>query len=223
MYDPTTSTEPLPPSMQSNSQGQTSATSSQTWEEISADVDSPSSAEDLSPETHSGLERSESDIISFNRASNAVGRGLTDPVPQQISATGLSLEDLPSTSTVNAGQAPPGYSNPGHSNRDDRPPQPPSLTLSLFTLPSHLSLARVVAVVGINFVLPFINGVMLGFGEIFARETVKVGRLFWRGEREVFGYRRFSRRDDVDAQGLGQGSGSRGVASVGLSGSGGFP
>lgn len=65
------------------------------------------------------------------------------------------------------------------------PYQPPSLTLSLFTSPSHRSIARIAAVVGINLILPFINGVMLGFGEIFARETVIFGRRWWRGEASL--------------------------------------
>ena len=70
---------------------------------------------------------------------------------------------------------------------------------------------------GINLVLPFINGVMLGFGEIFAREAFKLGRMVFKGERSLFGYRRGA--DGPEGQ---RGAG-RGVASVGLSGSGGFP
>jgi hypothetical protein len=73
----------------------------------------------------------------------------------------------------------------------------------------------VIAVLGINLVLPFINGVMLGFGEIFAREVVRVGKLVYRGERGLFGWRRRGGSDDF--------AGGRGVTSVGLSGSGGFP
>jgi len=65
------------------------------------------------------------------------------------------------------------------------PYQSPSLTLSLLTSPSHRSIARIAAVVGINLILPFINGVMLGFGEIFARETVIFGRRWWRGEASL--------------------------------------
>jgi len=63
------------------------------------------------------------------------------------------------------------------SNPSSNPaPIPPSITLSLF---SHLAdphltwpakLACFGATLGINFLLPFINGVMLGFGEIAARE-----------------------------------------------------
>lgn len=98
----------------------------------------------------------------------------------------------------------------------NHPQQPPSLTLSLFT--SRITPARIAAVVGINIVLPFINGVMLGFGEIFARELIKVTRGWWRGERAF----RLG----------GWGSGAATAASVGLregaravdlSGSGSFP
>ncbi|WVW86076.1 hypothetical protein I302_108115 [Kwoniella bestiolae CBS 10118] len=83
------------------------------------------------------------------------------------------------------------------------PSQPPSLTLSLFD-PSKLTLRRVLAVIGINLVLPFINGVFLGFGEIFAREAVRVGKLVWRGERSWFG--------------IGRAAAGRGTSGVGLSG-----
>ncbi|WVO12505.1 hypothetical protein L204_100105 [Cryptococcus depauperatus] len=87
------------------------------------------------------------------------------------------------------------------------PTQPPSLTLTLFTNAKSLSISRVFAVVGINLVLPFINGVMLGFGEIFAREVVKVGKSVWRGEKSLFNF----------GQPL-NGLGGRGTTGVGLSG-----
>ena len=98
--------------------------------------------------------------------------------------------------------------------RQTPPAAPPSLTLSLFTMPGHLSIGRITAVVGINLVLRFINGVMLGFGEIFARETVRVGRLWWRHGGSFF---------SLFGRGPGSSGGARGVSSVGLSGSGGFP
>lgn len=84
-----------------------------------------------------------------------------------------------------------------------------------------MSVTRLVAVLGINLVLPFINGVMLGFGEIFAREVVKVGVLVFRGERSLFGWARGRGWGGAEA-GEARGGG-RGVAGVGLSGSGGFP
>jgi hypothetical protein len=87
-------------------------------------------------------------------------------------------------------------------------------------MPSHLTLSRVIAVLGINLVLPFINGVMLGFGEIFAREVVRVGKLVYHGERSLWDWRR---RWGAEQQGPDRFGGGRGVAGVGLSGSGGFP
>jgi hypothetical protein len=76
------------------------------------------------------------------------------------------------------------------------------------------------AVFGINLILPFINGVMLGFGEIFAREVVKVGRVWYREGGSFFGHL-FGRRQG--GAGEVRGAAGRGVAGVGLSGSGGFP
>lgn len=51
---------------------------------------------------------------------------------------------------------------------------PPSLTLSIFGagLSPRARALAVVSSVAINFLLPFVNGVMLGFGEIFARTFV---------------------------------------------------
>jgi hypothetical protein len=92
----------------------------------------------------------------------------------------------------------------------------PSLTLSIFTAPGGLTAKRVLAALGINLVLPFINGIMLGLGEITAREFVRVGRLWWKGERAIAG---IWRKDDGVS---GAGSGARSVANVGLSGGAGF-
>lgn len=178
-YDPTTSTEPLPPSMtdtpspsrpaptDSAAVSRHSATS-QAWEEISG----PSSSSHESQES--------GDIVK---------------VPH------------PRFKQPEQAQNPP-------------PAAPPSLTLSLFTMPGHLSFRRVMAVFGINLILPFVNGVMLGFGEIFAREAVRVGRVWYREGGSFFGHM-FGRRQG----GAGEvgGAGGRGVAGVGLSGSGGFP
>ncbi|KAK4683839.1 hypothetical protein P7C73_g6380, partial [Tremellales sp. Uapishka_1] len=206
-YDPTTSSDPLPPIYQDSSppitQSRHSAVS-QTWEEVSA---TPSSAEDLSPPA-SGSGLSGEEMMDVPRSSNPIGRGLTDPTPKDISPLGLSAPDNGQSQGRGQGQNQP-------------PSQPPSLTLSVFTMPSHLSVSRVVAVLGINLLLPFINGVMLGFGEIFARETVKFGKVWWREGKSLFGgrtQRNWGESENSQAYGAG-----RGVASVGLSGSGGFP
>jgi len=89
-------------------------------------------------------------------------------------------------------------------------------------MPSHLSFFRVVAVMGINLVLPFVNGVMLGFGEIFAREVVKVGKIWWKEGGSLL--RSTERRSSSEAHDMDRSfAGARGIAGVGLSGSGGFP
>ena len=50
--------------------------------------------------------------------------------------------------------------------------------VTYYTPPTFLSLLRTTA---INLILPFINGVMLGFGEIFAHEVAF--RWGWRGAK----------------------------------------
>ncbi|ODN81593.1 hypothetical protein L202_02005 [Cryptococcus amylolentus CBS 6039] len=171
-YDPTTSTDPIPPAMQdpkpvtpapvpteSATLSRHSATS-QAWEEVSRQSDS-GSGEQVSAPQSSGSD----DIIQI-------------PSPEKAAEAGVPLP----------------------------PTQPPSLTLSVFTNSASLSVSKIFAVIGINLVLPFINGVMLGFGEIFAREVLKVGKEVWRGERGIFGF------------GGRRGTGGRGTSGVGLSG-----
>lgn len=209
---------PSPPvSMPSESQtlSRHSATS-QAWTEVSGS----SSAEDLSPPpsgTSSG----------FTSEEGQKPRGIR---PTEIRGNAGTYDSLPRASGQRTGGGGASSSEPEkHSSKalvpqshSSPPAQPPSLTLSLFSSPSNLSISRLVAVLGINLVLPFINGVMLGFGEIFAREAVRVGRLVFRGERRLSGFGRGGWGEAEQGQGRGMGAG-RGVAGVGLSGSGGFP
>lgn len=141
--------------------------------------------------------------MNVPRSKNRAGQAMTDPVPKDISSSGLN----PSDSSITAPEPQGAGSRP--QNQNTPPSQPPSLTLSVFTMPSHLTFSRMVAVLGINLVLPFINGVMLGFGEIFSREVVRFGKAWWRSGT-MFG------RNE------GRGMGGRGTSGVGLSGSGGF-
>ncbi|KAJ9113883.1 hypothetical protein QFC19_000077 [Naganishia cerealis] len=105
------------------------------------------------------------------------------------------------------------------SSSQGHPQQPPSLTLSLFSGSGHRSLARIAAVVGINLVLPFINGVMLGFGEIFAREVISWTRSWWKGGLRSAGrWGTGSGAAAIAGKGL-----MEGARSVDISGSGSFP
>lgn len=167
-------------------------------------------------------------------------KGTTPSAPssqwEELSAPHSSVEDISSAARSGATSSPasekkdqekqsetkdvtvPAGITPSSINSSAAAPPPadatPSLTLSLFTAPDSLTLPRVLAALGINLILPFINGVFLGFGEITAREAVRVGRLWWKGERAIAG---FWRRDDGSVS-----SGARAVSGVGLSGGGGF-
>jgi hypothetical protein len=61
------------------------------------------------------------------------------------------------------------------------PVPPTSVTLSIFdtSLSSSTRAKAFVSALAINLLLPFINGVMLGFGEIFAKNVV-LGWLGWK-------------------------------------------
>ncbi|KAL1589835.1 hypothetical protein WHR41_01510 [Cladosporium halotolerans] len=76
-----------------------------------------------------------------------------------------------------------------HSNSQDSEEQASSSSspLILYSPPTFLSILRGAA---INLVLPFINGLMLGFGELFAHEAAF--RLGWGGTR-IFPAHRSSR------------------------------
>ncbi|KAH9010671.1 hypothetical protein EDB85DRAFT_2297672 [Lactarius pseudohatsudake] len=60
------------------------------------------------------------------------------------------------------------------------PPAAASATLAVFddTLPKRKRVLALITSLSVNMLLPFVNGVMLGFGEIFAK-TVVVGWLGW--------------------------------------------
>jgi hypothetical protein len=65
-------------------------------------------------------------------------------------------------------------SQPPKDQQQQQPQQPTSVTLAVFdsSLPTRTRVLALASAVAINFCLPFINGVMLGFGEIFARNVV---------------------------------------------------
>lgn len=150
----------------------------------------------------------ESATLSRHSATSGAWEEISGPSSSSPSQGSGSGDDLVKVSH-------PSRNNLSAQPQQTPPPAPPSLTLSIFTLPGHLTVGRIAAVLGINLVLPFINGVMLGFGEIFAREVVKVGRVWYREGGNLFSM--------IFGRGRGEASGrSRGVGGVGLSGSGGF-
>lgn len=83
-----------------------------------------------------------------------------------------------------------------YSGNDDLSPSPPSSSDSppmiLYTPPTLWGLVRGAA---INLLLPFINGLMLGFGELFAHEAAF--RLGWGGTKVRASYWSYSRVQSI--------------------------
>ncbi|KAK9897304.1 hypothetical protein P389DRAFT_169070 [Cystobasidium minutum MCA 4210] len=86
----------------------------------------------------------------------------------------------------------------------------PSLTMSIFSgsiLPRKQFIVSIFASLGINLFLPFVNGVMLGFGEIFARDWI--GPLFGFGRNRSSSTSSNSSNKSFSGSGLGlRGAGS---------------
>lgn len=103
-----------------------------------------------------------------------------------------SYQETNEEQSISPNQDEDGFSNPASEPNQPPNPQPiPSLTLSLFRhlFDDRLSWSRKIgcmtATLAINLFLPFINGIMLGFGEIAARELV--GRyLGWGPLKELY-------------------------------------
>lgn len=106
--------------------------------------------------------------------------------PSAPQSSDTSSDNLPSKRTTEKAfedtTGMPVVSSASATSTNPSVPQP-SLTLSIFTRPGSLTVSRVMAALGINLVLPFINGVFLGLGEIFAREAVRFGRIWWREKK----------------------------------------
>lgn len=78
--------------------------------------------------------------------------------PQDLSASGLTI---PSDSEAYSSLSPPSSSPPRSSNNNGGQP------VIIYQAPTFWSILRGAA---INLLLPFINGMMLGFGELLAHE-----------------------------------------------------
>ncbi|KIJ51566.1 hypothetical protein M422DRAFT_776791 [Sphaerobolus stellatus SS14] len=144
---------------------------------------SPVDARDLVSGEHQRL--TESELRSLLPHSDTHPAGNT-PHTQDISFASVppsnpddngsrTWEDLPSVESSF-----PSFSMTGSEHHEQRPsypepaPHPPSVTLAIFdsSLTRRARIFALVSSVTINLFLPFVNGVMLGFGEIFARNVV---------------------------------------------------
>jgi hypothetical protein len=94
--------------------------------------------------------------------------------------------DLPANSMADSSMTIPSDSEQYSGNDiDDLSPSPPSSSsekpLILYSPPTFWGLLRGAA---INLLLPFVNGLMLGFGELFAHEAAF--RLGWGGTKVYY-------------------------------------
>ncbi|CAE6414764.1 unnamed protein product [Rhizoctonia solani] len=108
---------------------------------------------------------------------------------EEVPSVGSSFPSLPEQHNTNTIPLQPTYRprQPTHkkekehrhhhhreSHHPPAPAPPPSLTLSIFdsSLPTRTRVIALFSSLAINMFLPFVNGVMLGFGEIFARNVI---------------------------------------------------
>ncbi|BGP54552.1 hypothetical protein JCM8202v2_002138 [Rhodotorula sphaerocarpa] len=153
---------------------------------------SPSAEEGEQPRDAESGEQDSSATASRPAASSASSAtstprpsGSTDALPTITASTPVARRRRSSSSSSSSSP-----SRPSSPTRDPAHPQQPahsaddapSLTLAIssawHTAPWSRKLWAVLASVAINVGLPFINGVMLGFGELFARNVLGV-RLGW--------------------------------------------
>ncbi|KAF8596283.1 hypothetical protein BDV93DRAFT_610971 [Ceratobasidium sp. AG-I] len=106
---------------------------------------------------------------------------------EEIPSLASSFPSLPEQHNTNAipmqptyrPRAPPAkkekqHRHSSHHSHPPAPVAPPSLTLTVFdsNVSTRTRIVALVSSIAINMFLPFVNGVMLGFGEIFARNVV---------------------------------------------------
>ncbi|KAJ7104221.1 hypothetical protein B0H15DRAFT_942221 [Mycena belliarum] len=128
----------------------------------------------------------------------------TAPISQSAPDTGdesQKWEDVSSPLTSSF----PSMSFPDRTNTPSPPPPPPaaleSATLAIFdgSLSTRTRVTALFSSLAINLLLPFVNGVMLGFGEIFAKNIVL----------EYFGWRPVAPPPGTVAASVGFGAASR--------------
>lgn len=106
---------------------------------------------------------------------------------EEVPSLASSFPSLPEKHNTNAipmqptyrPRAPPAkkekhHRHSSHHSHPPAPAAPPSLTLTVFdsNISTRTRVVALVSSIAINMFLPFVNGVMLGFGEIFARNVV---------------------------------------------------
>ncbi|KAG9080737.1 hypothetical protein FRC06_006205, partial [Ceratobasidium sp. 370] len=139
---------------------------------------------------HTMDETSDASPVHLSGAELSAGEGAN--TWEEVPSLASSLPSLPEQHNTNSIPLQPTYrprqapqkkekekdhSHHHHRHHHKHPPAPaapPSLTLTVFdsNAPTRTRIVALVSSLAINMFLPFVNGVMLGFGEIFARNVV---------------------------------------------------
>lgn len=114
-------------------------------------------------------------FLQITASSTQVGPVVESSLSRQDTAT-EKWEDVPSVTSSFPSMSFPehGVHTPPHDRRVAPQPAPVSLTSAIFdaSLSRRTRLTAFFSSLAVNLLLPFVNGVMLGFGEIFAKNVL---------------------------------------------------
>ena len=103
--------------------------------------------------------------------------------PETATDESQKWEDVPSVTSSFPSMSFPDHIETSPPSRPQPAPQqvPTSATLAIFddTLSTRTRLMALVSSLAVNLLIPFVNGVMLGFGEIVAKDVI-MGWLGWK-------------------------------------------
>ncbi|KDQ19355.1 hypothetical protein BOTBODRAFT_170460 [Botryobasidium botryosum FD-172 SS1] len=163
------------------------------WETVSTSPQAPKGSFGSSPHSPSAATSQhlgEPSIVDVRDLVEGEHQGHPTQGPDSEDGLSRTWEDVPSMASsfpsLPENNTPPSApsekekrpsSHLADNDKDDKPtpvPLPPSLTMTLFdsNAPARTRILALFSTLAINLVLPFVNGVMLGFGEIFARNVV---------------------------------------------------
>ncbi|GAB1527214.1 hypothetical protein RhiTH_010389 [Rhizoctonia solani] len=128
---------------------------------------------DASPVNLSGAELSAGEGVNTWEEVHSIGSSFPS-LPEQHNTNAIPLQPTYRPRQVTQKKEKSHHHHSRHSHNQPAPTPPPSLTLSIFdsSLPTRTRVIALFSSLAINMFLPFVNGVMLGFGEIFARNVI---------------------------------------------------
>ncbi|KIM39780.1 hypothetical protein M413DRAFT_183269 [Hebeloma cylindrosporum] len=152
------------------------------WQSASVHTSTSGLAAATSQSAHLELD---SDLLSPSSTRPGPPTGLphTHSRPDTVTDESQKWEDVPSITSSFPSMSFPDHIETPPSSRPQPTPQqaPTSATLAIFddSLSTRTRLLALVSSLAVNLLIPFVNGVMLGFGEIVAKDVI-MGWLGWK-------------------------------------------